>query len=237
MQLAMWSGPRNLSTAMMYSFAARSDFSVIDEPFYAAYLKKTGLEHPMRDAILLSQPNDPNVVIEDLLTPALQSTPHVYQKHMAQHMISDIPRDWIPSVTNVFLIRHPARVVASFSAKYDDPTVSDLGFQQQLDIFDLVQGVNQKAVVIDSTDIRKNPDQMLRRLCRELNLPWDSKMLSWSEGGHASDGVWASHWYGSVHTSTGFAAAERDLPVLTPLQQRLADAGQSAYDRLKALSL
>ncbi|MCR9140572.1 MAG: HAD family hydrolase, partial [Alphaproteobacteria bacterium] len=136
MRIAMWSGPRNLSTAMMYSFGARSDCAVMDEPFYATYLARTGLNHPMRDDILASQPTDPAGVVDQLLGPIPDGKPHVYQKHMTQHMIDGIPRDWILEVTNVFLIRHPARVAASFSAKYDDPTLADIGFVQQAELFD-----------------------------------------------------------------------------------------------------
>ena len=136
MRIAMWSGPRNLSTAMMYSFGARSDFAVVDEPFYAAYLTLTGLQHPMRDEIIASQPIDPKAVVDQLLGSIPAQKPHFYQKHMAQHMIDGVPRDWVAQMTNVFLIRHPARVAASFSAKYDNPTLADIGFAQQLELYE-----------------------------------------------------------------------------------------------------
>ena len=126
MRIAMWSGPRNLSTAMMYAFGARDDCAVVDEPFYAAYLARTGLDHPMRDEILATQPQDPARVVDALIGSIPAGRPHFYQKHMTQHMIPGIPRDWMARVTNVFLIRHPARVVASFGAKYDNPTLADI---------------------------------------------------------------------------------------------------------------
>lgn len=237
MRIAMWSGPRNLSTAMMYSFGARSDFAVVDEPFYAAYLSLTGLDHPMRDEIIASQPTDPPDVIEALLGSIPAQNPHFYQKHMSQHMLPQIPRDWVDQVQNVFLIRHPARVAASFSAKYDNPTLTDIGFVQQAELFDQLTDHGKAPIVIDSSDIRRDPERMLKRLCAALGLEWDPAMLFWPAGGHADDGVWAAHWYGAVHRSTGFAPAEGDLPVLDAARQALADAAMPAYDHLFQMRL
>ena len=233
MRIAMWSGPRNLSTAMMYAFGSRSDFAVVDEPFYAAYLALSGLDHPMRDEIIASQPTDSAKVIESLLGSIPAGKAHFYQKHMSQHMLPEIPRDWIFKVRNVFLIRHPARVAASFSAKYDDPTLSDIGFVQQAELFDQLIDANAKPIVIDSSDIRRDPETMLTRLCTALDLNWDPAMLSWPEGGHADDGVWATHWYGAVHRSTGFAPVESDLPDLTIRQSALSEAAMPAYEHLQ----
>lgn len=237
MRIAMWSGPRNLSTAMMYSFAARGDCAVVDEPFYAAYLARTGLAHPMRDEILAAQSQDPTEVARGLVGSNPAGKPHFYQKHMCQHMIADIPRDWIGEVANVFLIRHPARVVASFGAKFERPTLSDIGFTQQAELFDHVTTLGQTPIVIDSADIRRDPATMLERLCAALGLDWTPAMLSWPAGGHADDGVWAAHWYGAVHHSTGFAAAEGDLPALNPAQQLLCDQAMPAYEKLKSCAL
>ncbi len=237
MRLAVWSGPRNLSTALMYAFGARADFAVLDEPFYAAYLALTGHAHPMRDAILASQSTDPAEVIDRLIGPVPAQKPHFYQKHMAQHMVEGIPRDWIAQVTNVFLIRHPARVAASFSARYDNPTLADIGFAQQVDLFDGLIALGQRPLVIDSAEIRVDPEGMLKRLCAALDLPWDAAMLSWPAGGHPDDGVWAAHWYGAVHRSTGFAPAERALPALTEAQQSLSDAAMPAYSYLSRYKL
>lgn len=237
MRIAMWSGPRNLSTAMMYSFAARGDCAVVDEPFYAAYLAITGLEHPMRDAIMAAQPQDPNCVVNRLLGPVPAQKPYFYQKHMAQHMIPGMPRDWIHEVTNVFLIRHPARVAASFSAKYDNPKLTDIGFVQQVELYEQLIDEGSSPVVIDSADIRRNPECSLERLCVAIGLDWTSDMLSWPRGGHADDGVWASHWYGAVHESSGFAPAEGPLPVLTGARAKLADEAMPAYEHLRRVAL
>ena len=234
MNLAMWSGPRNLSTALMYSFANRSDFQAIDEPFYACYLTKTGLNHPMRDDVLAAQPHHAEDVIADLIAPRDR---HYYQKHMTQHMLSDIPRDWIAQVTNVFLIRHPQRVLASFSAKYDNPTASDIGFQQQLELFHQITTAGHKAVVIDSTDIRRAPRDMLTKLCTAIGLDFDPAMLTWDVGPKPYDGVWAPHWYGAVHTSTGFAPPEQDMPVLPPELQRIADMCLPFYREMRENAL
>lgn len=229
----MWSGPRNLSTAMMYSFGARADMAVVDEPFYAAYLHQSGLDHPMRAEILASQPSDPDEVIERLLGPVPSQKTHFYQKLMSQHMLPELPRDWITQVTNVFLIRHPARVAASFSAKYENPTLADIGFVQQAELFDQLLAQGQTPLVIDSSDIRRDPEGMLKRLCAALGLGWDRAMLQWPAGGHRDDGVWAPHWYGAVHASTGFAPAEGALPDLTQTQQVLCDAALPAYEHLQ----
>ena len=234
-KIAMWSGPRNLSTALMYSFGNRADFAVIDEPFYAHYLRETGLEHPMRNDVLASQPQDANQVIQSLTNPISQ---HFYQKHMCQHMLPSVPRGWMNTVKNVFLIRHPARVIASFGAKYEDFGLADIGFSQQLELFEMLRAEGHTPLVIDSADIREEPEPMLTKLCAALDLSFDPAMLSWPKGGHPSDGVWAAHWYNAVHSSTGFAGPEGPLPVLeTEAQQELLAKALPIYERLAAHKL
>jgi len=237
MRIAMWSGPRNLSTAMMYAFGARDDMAVIDEPFYAAYLAATGLKHPMRAAILESQPSDPDAVVRALTGPIPAERPHFYQKHMCQHMLPGFPRGWMAQVTNVFLVRHPARVIESFGKKYDNPTLADIGFMQQTELFEWVQASGASPVVIDSADIRRDPEGMLRVLCAALGLDWDPAMLSWSKGGHADDGVWAPHWYAAVHRSTTFAGPEGDLPKLAGDAKRLLDLAMPHYEAFAKIRL
>lgn len=234
-RLAMWSGPRNLSTAMMYSFGGRKDCTVVDEPFYAAYLAMTGIVHPRQDEILASQSLVALEVVQQVLGPV--QTPVFYQKHMTQHMVDGVPRDWMAQVQNVFLIRHPARVVASYAKKREGPNLDDIGFRQQAELFDYVCALGQTPVVIDSYDIRRDPEGMMRKLCIAIGLPWDAGMLRWPKGGHASDGVWASHWYGAVHGSTGFADAEGDFPNLEPDYAQVAAQAMPYYDRLAAIKL
>ncbi|APX13955.1 sulfotransferase family protein [Tateyamaria omphalii] len=228
MRIAMWSGPRNLSTAMMYSFAARGDSRVVDEPFYAAYLAATGTDHPMRDKVLSAQDQDPDRVAKSLVSPV--SEPVFYQKHMTHHMLRDWNSDWMRRVKHVFLIRHPARVVSSYARKRQAPVLSDLGFSQQVDIFDHVGG----GVVVDSSDIRANPAEMLQKLCDAIGIPWTTNMLSWPAGGHPADGVWAAHWYNAVHASTRFDAAEGPLPELKGAYADLANAAMPNYEALAA---
>ena len=233
-RIAMWSGPRNLSTAMMYAFAARGDCTVSDEPFYAAYLAQTRDPHPMQDQILASQENDPARVA---LTGS-QPTPIWYQKHMTHHMLPAMPTAWMKTCRHAFLIRHPARVVASYARKRESPTLDDLGFLQQRRLFDQqCQDTGAAAPVIDSTDIRANPGPMLDALCRSLDIPYTPTMLEWTAGPKPYDGIWAPVWYHAVHQSTGFDAAEGPLPTLSPDDQALADAAMPAYAALKAYAL
>ena len=233
LRIAMWSGPRNLSTAMMYAFAARGDCAVVDEPFYAAYLARTGIEHPLRTKVLQSQPTDTDDVVAMLSGAPPGGAPLFYQKHMTQHMIDTIPRDWMHACVNVFLIRNPAWVVASYAIKRENPELADLGLVQQARLFDEVaQATGTAPIVIDSTDIRAAPRDMLTALCRALGIPFHEGMLNWPAGPKPFDGVWAPHWYGAVHRSTGFDGAEAALPDLAPRHARLVEAALPIYRRL-----
>ncbi|MCF6444609.1 HAD family hydrolase [Nereida sp. MMG025] len=225
-RIAMWSGPRNLSTTMMYSFASRDDCVVVDEPLYAAYLNITGKSHPKQKAILAAQPTDVETVISACLEP--KEAPIFYQKHMSHHMLEGFPKGWIEDLTNVFLLRHPARVIASYSAKRERPLFEDLGFAQQLDLFQRFGGI-----VIDSLDIRAAPEAMLRQLCVSIGIPFDRKMLKWAKGPKPYDGVWASHWYGAVHDSTGFAGPEGPLPKVDMENAPLLERALPIYEKLR----
>ncbi|MCK0168795.1 HAD family hydrolase [Jannaschia sp. S6380] len=227
MRIIAWSGPRNLSTAMMYSFGNRPDFEVMDEPFYAAYLAATGLDHPMRDAVLASQPTDPAAVADGCRR---GGNPHLYQKQMAHHMLPSFPLGWAEGAVHLHLIRHPARVIASYGAKRETATEADIGFAAQATLYDRFGGV-----VLDTADIRNNPRGMLGKLCAEIGLDWSNAMLEWPAGGHASDGVWAAHWYGAVHRSTGFAGPEGPLPQVD--RDDLLAAALPFYDALKSRAL
>lgn len=230
MRIAMWSGPRNLSTAMMYSFGARDDFTVMDEPFYAPFLAISGNDHPMRSDILATHETDPETVAKTCL--AEVATPHLYMKHMPHHMAKGFPMDWARECMSVHLIRHPARVIASYAAKWPDVSFDEIGFARQAALYDEIGGL-----VIDSYDIRQDPEKALRRLCCTLDLPFDPAMLSWEAGPRAEDGVWAAHWYGAVHRSTGFAGPEGDLPVLEGRFAELLDAALPYYEELSAKAL
>ncbi len=232
-RIAMWSGPRNLSTAMMYAFAARGDCAVWDEPFYAAFLRESGIVHPMNAEVIAAGLPDPSHVAKACLGPIPADQRLFYQKHMTLHMIPQFDRGFMRGLTNVFLIRHPARVVASYAKKREAPTLMDIGFVQQAELFDLVADwFGAAPLVIDSADIRANPQKALTALCGALGIPFTEKMLHWPVGPKAFDGVWAPHWYNAVHASTGFEDPEGALPVLSAEFAALADQAMPFYERL-----
>lgn len=208
----------------MYSFGARRDFSVMDEPFYAAYLQRSGVIHPMRDDILEHHEADPEKVASMC---AGAGSPHLYMKHMPHQMLDGFPMDWAVDCVNIHLIRHPARVIASYTAKREAPTLEDIGFRQQAELYKKIGGL-----VIDSTDIRADPEGMLRKLCEAINLDFDPAMLSWPAGPRSEDGVWAKHWYGAVHRSTGFAQAEGPLPEISGQGKSVLDQAIPYYETL-----
>jgi len=221
----MWSGPRNLSTAMMYSFGARADFAVMDEPFYAAFLARSGADHPMREQILAAHETIPEKAADQCRR---AGKPHLYMKQMPHHMLEGFPMDWARDCINIHLIRHPARVIASYAAKRDALTLEDIGFVQQAELYEKVGGL-----VIDSFDIRANPEVALRALCETIDLTFDPAMLHWPAGARAEDGIWAAHWYGAIHRSTGFEGAEGPRPELSDELQPLCDAAMPHYEMLK----
>jgi len=183
----------------------------------------------MREEIIASMETDPHQAAE-----RLTRATKLYSKQMTQHMIPGFPRDWFTSCRHAFLIRHPARVAASYALKRERPVLDDIGFRQQAEIFEEVRALGQAPVVVDSVDIRADPERTLRVLCEALDLEWRPGMLSWAKGGHASDGVWASHWYGAVHASTGFAAPEGALPEVTESLWPVVNAAMPYYEILAA---
>lgn len=231
MRVVMWSGPRNLSTAMMYSFAQRRDCQVVDEPFYAAYLVATGLDHPMRAEILEAQSHDPETVTQSLTTPLHGIR---YEKHMSHHVLPEWDLSWLANVVNVFLIRHPARVIASYAAKRENPSADDLGFRQQFALFRHVQKLGQQPIVIDSFDVRADPQGTIAGLCSSIGIASDPAMLRWDAGKKPYDGVWAAHWYDAVHRSTGFAGREGPLPDVAEEHAAVLKATLPAYEAMRA---
>lgn len=238
-RIAMWSGPRNISTAMMRSFEARGDAAVTDEPFYAAYLKLSGLDHPLRDEVIASQSCDPEEVASMLLGPVPGAKPLWYQKHMTLHMLEDFGRDWMHAVTNAFLIREPEAVLASYAQKRTTVTLADLGFVQQRELFEReADRLGQAPPVVDAADVLSNPGPTLGCLCRALGIDYTPQMLSWRPGRRATDGVWAPAWYQSVERTTGFLDPHSKPPGRLPLQfQRLADDARPHYQALAGYRL
>jgi len=228
-RVAMWSGPRNISTAMMRSFGSRADTVVVDEPFYAHYLAVTGLDHPGRDAVLASQPTRWQDVAAALTGPLPAGVAVFYQKHMANHLLPGMGRSWLAGLAHAYLIRDPAHVVASYARVRDEPTLADLGYPQQVEIFRAYGGP-----VVDAADVLRHPAGTLRRLCAALGIPFDEAMLHWPAGPRDTDGVWAPHWYAAVQASTGFAPY-RPAPAEVPARLRpLVAAAQPYYDELAA---
>jgi hypothetical protein len=236
-RIAMWSGPRNLSTAMMRSFSSRADSFVSDEPFYAAYLKATGLDHPMRDEVMAAQPQDADEVVRQIMGRVPDGKGVWYQKHMSHHMVDGFPLDWMDGVTNVFLLRSPERVLASYAQKRESVTLADIGFEGQAMLFDRVaQRTGTAPVVVDSDDIRRNPEGMLSALCVAVGLDWDPAMLRWHKGAHTQDGVWGPHWYNAVYNSTGFSPPD-EIGSLPDWLSQIADEARPFYERMKEFRL
>ncbi|MCK6547738.1 HAD family hydrolase [Myxococcota bacterium] len=238
-RLAMWSGPRNISTAMMYSFGNRPDAFAWDEPFYASYLAETGLDHPMRDVVIAAgETNYLRVAERCLATPPGGATLY-YQKHMTHHMLPSFDHAWITALTNVFLVRDPVRVLASYVKKRAEVSLTDLGFVQQAELFDRVADhLGRAPLVLDADDVLTDPRALLTSACRALGLPFFEEMLSWSPGPKSFDGAWAPHWYDGVWASTGFGARPVEPPTALPSELApIADAARPIYERMRRYAL
>ena len=233
-RIAMWSGPRNISTAMMRSFENRPDCAVVDEPFYAAYLAQTGLDHPMRHEVLASQPTDWRVVADSLTGAAPAGAPIFYQKHMTHHVLPDFGLDWSAACVNAFLIRDPAAVLASYAQKRAEVVLEDIGVVRQRELFDReADRLGRAPLVIEGADVLADPPGALAALCAALGVAFRPEMLAWPPGRRASDGVWAPAWYSTVEASTGFSAPERRSPPrLDDHLRRLADQARPHYEAL-----
>jgi hypothetical protein len=202
--IAMWSGPRNISTAMMRSWGNRADTFVCDEPFYAHYLNETRLEHPGMDEVIASQPTDWREVVRWLTGPVPGNKAIFYQKQMSHHLLPAIGRDWLENVTNAFLIRDPQDMILSLSKVLSEVRLVDTGLPQQLEIFEQVRRKGYKPAVVDSRDVQNHPETVLPKLCEVLEVDFDPAMLSWPVGRRETDGIWAKYWYANVEKTTCF---------------------------------
>jgi hypothetical protein len=234
-RIAMWSGPRNISTAMMRAWGNRPDSVVIDEPFYAYYLKATGKKHPGADEVIATGETDWRKVVARLTGPVPSGKSIFFQKQMAHHLLPEEDREWLSRVTNCFLIRDPREVIASYIKKQEDLRLDDLGFVQQTEIFQWVRGRTGTAPpVIDARDVLENPKRILELLCDAVGVEFMESMLSWPPGLRETDGIWAKHWYGEVARSTSFQPhrpRDRDVPKrLREIHDRCRECYQRLYE-------
>ena len=234
--VCLWSGPRNVSTALMYSFAQRDDIRVVDEPLYGHYLRVSGADHPGRDEVLAAMNCDGDAVIADLLA-AQRTEPgrRLFLKHMAHHLV-DLELGFLADTTNLFLVRDPREMLPSLTIQLPHATLADTGLKRQWQLFDDLHARGQSPLVIDARELLLDPRGVLTALCRHLDLDFDARMLRWEAGARPEDGIWARHWYHAVHRSTGWApfVAKDHFP--THLEDLLAEC-RPWYERLYAHAL
>jgi hypothetical protein len=236
-RVAMWSGPRNISTAMMRAFENREDTVVADEPLYAAYLGRTGIDHPAREEVIASQPTDIDAAVAELSKPLAPGISVHYAKHMAHHVSREMDLTWTLRFRNVLLIRDPAEVVASYVRSREKCEPEDIGLPQQGWLIELWDEHQLDVPILDAGDFLRAPEPHLRWLCDWLGIPFTDRMLSWPPGPRPSDGVWGSHWYATVWTSTGFQPWQPRETSLCARHAAVADACRPIYERLHARSV
>jgi hypothetical protein len=234
-RIAMWSGPRNVSTALLRSFGNRPDTVVHDEPFYAHYLVRTGLPHPGADRIIAHHESDWRKVAETLTGPVPDGKSVYYQKHMAHHLLLGMEGDWIERLSHCFLIRHPREMLPSLDEKFPKPRFEDTGLPQQVALFEAERRrTGRVPPVVDSRDLLLDPQSVLGQLCGRLGIPFFGSMLSWPPGRRSTDGIWAEHWYDSVEKSTGFEPYRAKSGELPDHLAVILPACLEAYDALAA---
>jgi hypothetical protein len=232
-RIAMWSGPRNISTAMMRAWGNRDDTVVIDEPFYTFYLKATGIQHPGAAEVIATGETDWRKIIAHLTGPIPHGKRIFFQKQMTHHLLPQIDREWLSGMTNCFLIRDPREVISSYIKKREDPALEDLGFVQQAEIFDSVRRhTNAVPPVVDAKDVLQNPERILRLLCEAIRVEFTESMLSWPSGFRKTDGVWAKHWYGEVAKTTSFQPYRPRHYELPESLRELCERCHDCYEKL-----
>jgi hypothetical protein len=233
LRIAMWSGPRNISTALMRAWENRDDCVVWDEPLYGYYLNATGIPHPGAAEVIAEQGTDANAIIARCIGDIPGDKKIFYQKHMTLHLLPELDRCWLSSLVNCFLIREPEAVIASYAAVRGDAILEDIGFIQQAELFDHVRRINGEIpLVIDSREFLLDPRGMLEAVCDRLKIEFVPAMLNWPKGARDSDGVWAKHWYESVWNSTGFEAYREKDYQLCAKDRKISQQARPYYEEL-----
>ena len=235
-KINLWSSPRNVSTAFMYSFAQRTDTTVLDEPLYAHFLRETGVEHPGREECLANMEQDGAKVIGETLLGDF-STPVAFFKQMTHHLVGGLALDFMKDMKNILFIRNPDRILASYTKVIKQPTMRDIGMRQQWELLQYLKENDCHYVVLDSKDLLMNPKVMLEKLCASLEIPYDESMLNWEKGARPEDGVWAKYWYDNVHNSTGFKPYTEKEVILPDDLLELSKKCQEFYSKLQSYSL
>lgn len=231
-RICLWSGPRNISTALMYSFAQREDTTVVDEPLYAHYLTSTeaSVYHPGAEEVINDQENNGEKVVRDVIF-GTYKTPVVLFKNMTHHLV-DLDWGFLEKMKNVILTRDPRDMLPSYAKQIKNPTMQDVGYAKHLELLNYITGIGQEPLVIDSKEILMNPEKKLSEICNRLDIPFDKKMLSWEAGSRPEDGVWAKHWYHNVHKSTGFQPYKPKKSEFPDHLKQLLKECESIYKKL-----
>jgi hypothetical protein len=235
LRLQLWSGPRNVSTALMYSFAQRADTRVVDEPLYAHYLRVSGAQHPGRDDVLRSQSDDVARVVREVILGACDR-PVLFVKQMAHHLI-ELDHGFLRQTANVLLVRDPREMLPSLVQQIPEPTLRDAAYAMQAELYDELRRIGQDPVVLDAREVLLDPRSVLGELCARIGLPFDAAMLHWKPGARSEDGVWAQHWYQGVHLSTGFQPYHAKQGPFPRKLKPLLDQCRPFYERLQALAI
>ncbi|WP_339610943.1 sulfotransferase family protein [uncultured Planktosalinus sp.] len=236
-RISLWSGPRNISTAMMYSFAQRTDTKVFDEPLYGYYLRNSKAKeyHPGAEEIINTMETDGSKVVDMMLTNRDQ--PLLFFKNMTHHLLPELDRSFLKQLVNVILTRDPLEMLPSYAEVVETHTLYDVGYKLHLDIVDQLQAENLPVIVLDSKSVLRNPKEQLQKLCAAINIPFDPDMLSWTPGARPEDGCWAKYWYGNIHKSSGFNAYQ---PKSTPFPEKLKPLLEEClpfYEKLKSFAI
>ena len=237
-RIAMWSGPRNISTAMMRSWESRSDTFVIDEPYYPYYLSQTDLDHPGREDVIRAGELDFEKISHDLVNDINGKCSIYYQKHITHHLLNSIDRKWMKSVTNCFLIRDPKDMIISYSRVHPDLNMHLLGLEEQSEIFEYVLNMTGEIPpIIDSKDIQMNPRVVLSKFCERVGVSFSEEMLSWPRGARVTDGNWGKYWYKNVMNSTGFNEYKPKTEDVPERYEELYLKCYSLYEKLHKLRI